>query len=144
MKRVLCGIGGLGGLYGMFLPMLAAAADAPVKTTPAAVVTSSPLNLVLGLVFLLALIVFAAWLVKRMGGIQWPGARAMKVVAALSVGPRERVVLVEVGGQQLLLGVAPGCVNLLHRFDEPIVEAPAAGEDFASKIRQIMQQGLHK
>lgn len=125
----------------------AAANDAPpaLATAPAAgPVTTSPLNLVLGLLFLLGLVLLAWWFVKRTGAAQWPGARAMKVVTSLPVGTRERVLLIEVGGQQLLIGVAPGRVNLLHRFEEPVVVDSGGGDDFASRIRQVMQHGLNR
>jgi len=45
-------------------------------------------------------------------------------VASLAVGPRERVVLVDCGGQQLLLGVSQQSVNLLHTLPEPLLDAP--------------------
>jgi len=125
----------------------AATPGAAPHTMPApgsAVAATSPLNMMLGLLFLLGLVALAWWFVKRTGGAQWQGARAMKVVAGLSVGARERVMLIEVGGQQVLIGVAPGRVNLLHRFEEPVVTDTGGGEDFASKIRQVMQHGLHR
>lgn len=123
----------------------ARAADAPATLSGAApqAVSPSPLNLALGLLFLLALILGAWWFIRRMGGMAWHGTRACKVVAVLPVGPRERVVLIEIAGRQLLLGVAPGRVNLLHRFDEPVITAEEGG-DFATKIRQVMQQGLQR
>jgi flagellar protein FliO/FliZ len=36
------------------------------------------------------------------------------------MGARERLVLVQVGSTQLLLGVAPGRISLLHQLDEPV------------------------
>ena len=44
-------------------------------------------------------------------------ARAGKVHASLAVGPRERVVLVEMANEWLLLGVAPGRVSFLKSMD---------------------------
>lgn len=109
----------------------------------AAAIPASPLNLILGIVFLLLLVVGAWWLIRRTGGMQWREPRsAMKVVAALSVGQRERVVLIEVGGEQLLLGVAPGRVNLLHRFEEPVITGATGSEEFASRMRQLLQNSL--
>lgn len=120
------------------LSSLAVAAD----NTAAAPVAVHPLNLFLGLVFLVALVVAGWWLVQRAGGLQIKSGNGLRVVTALSVGPRERVVLIEIAGEQMLLGVAPGRVNLLHRFEQPVVAA--SSDDFASKIRQVMQQGLGK
>lgn len=101
-----------------------------------------PLNMVLGLLFLLAIVVGGWWLVRRAGGLPTNQGSGLRVVAAISVGPRERVVLVELAGEQWLLGVAPGRVNLLHRFETPVVAT--GSDDFAGKIRQLMQQGLGK
>lgn len=107
-------------------------------------VASSPVSLASGLIFLLALVLIAAWLVKRSGGMQsWRSGGSMKVVAALSVGPRERVLLVEVGGQQWLLGVTPSAINNLHHFAQPIIAAGSADE-FSHKLRQLLPQGFDK
>jgi flagellar protein FliO/FliZ len=96
------------------------------------------------LIFLLAMVLVAAWLVKRSGGMpSWRSGGSMKVVAALSVGPRERVLLIELGGQQWLLGVTPSAINNLHHFAEPIVAAGSA-EDFSNKLRQLLPQGFGK
>lgn len=125
------------------VPGMAWAVDAPVKAAAPAV-ASNPLGMLWGLLFLLALVGAGWWLVRRAGGLQIQGGRGMRVVAALSVGAREKVVLVEIAGEQYLLGVAPGRVNLLHRFEQPIMPTAAGGDDFASKIRQVMQQGLNR
>lgn len=117
---------------------IAFAADSPAAT-PVAV---HPLNLFLGLLFLTALVIAGWWLVQRAGGLQIKSGNGLRVITALSVGPRERVVLIEIAGEQMLLGVAPGRVNLLHRFDQPVIAA--SNDDFASKIRHVMQQGLNK
>jgi flagellar protein FliO/FliZ len=106
------------------------------------VVAANPQHMIWGLLFLLALVGGGWWLVRRAGGLHISGGSGLKVVAALSVGPRERVVLIELAGEQWLLGVAPGRVNLLHRFEQPVVAA--GSDDFAAKIRQVMQQGLSK
>ena len=118
------------------------AVDTPAQTAP--VIAAHPLNMLWGVLFLLMLVVTAWWLIRRSGGLQLHGARSMKVVAAMPVGPRERVVLIEIAGEQWLLGVAPGSVNLLHRFEQPVLTTGASADDFASKMRALLQQGLHK
>jgi len=133
------------GLAALLATGAALAADAPAAHAPgAAVSATSPLNMVLGLLFLLALVALSWWFVKRTGGAQWGTSRAIRALASLPVGTRERVVLIEAGGKQLLIGVAPGRVALLHAFDEPVITDTGGGEDFASKIRQAMQHGLQR
>jgi flagellar protein FliO/FliZ len=61
----------------------------------------------------LALIAGAAWLLKRFNQPNRGKASLMTVQASLSVGPRERVVLLEVAGQWLVIGVTSGQINSL-------------------------------
>jgi flagellar protein FliO/FliZ len=59
------------------------------------------------------------------------------------VGQRERVVLIQVGSQQLLLGVAPGRVQTLHVLEEPISVGTASspGESFAERLGSALKKG---
>ncbi|MES9946907.1 MAG: flagellar biosynthetic protein FliO [Candidatus Thiodiazotropha sp.] len=67
-----------------------------------------------GLLFVLALIIGGAWLFKRYAQMPIGGKGLVRVVGGASVGARERVVVVEVENQRLLLGVAQGQVRKLH------------------------------
>lgn len=66
-----------------------------------------------------ALLLGARWLM-RISGAQGIAADALRVVASLPVGQRERVVVVQVGQRQLMLGVAPGRVALLQELGESL------------------------
>jgi flagellar protein FliO/FliZ len=78
------------------------------------------------LLLVLAAVFAAAWLVRRLRGFGKFGAGAVEVVADVALGTKERAVLVQVGKQQLLLGVAPGRVTTLHVLPEPVeVTRPA-------------------
>jgi len=49
--------------------------------------------------------------------------------------------LVQCGDKQLLLGVAPGSVQLLAQFDEAVIEPGSAPKgEFANRLAQILQQ----
>lgn len=75
--------------------------------------------MIMSLLIVLAIIAAIAWGIKKMGGMGGIGGlrgnsnTAIQIIGAGFVGPRERVVLVEVAGQWLVLGVAQGSVNLL-------------------------------
>ncbi|MCB1955032.1 MAG: flagellar biosynthetic protein FliO [Rhodocyclaceae bacterium] len=103
--------------------------------------------MILGLGLVLALMFGALLLIKRLSLPRGPAAASLKVVGAAAVGPRERVVLVEVGDKVLVLGVAPGQVESLHTFDASSfpkpssVEIPSAtGEGFAERFRQVLER----
>jgi len=88
-----------------------------------------------GLVVVIGLILVLAFLFKKVSdsGEGLPGN--MKVLAGLAVGTRERLVLVQVGEQQLLVGVAPGSVNAIASFDEPIVDPKVVSVPALNRLR---------
>ncbi len=73
------------------------------------------LQVTFGLLLVLGMIVGLAWAVARLGRLRPTSNATVRVIAAASVGPRERVAVVEVAGQWLVLGGAPGSVNLVDR-----------------------------
>ena len=104
----------------------AAETAAPAATTTSAVGAGSMLQFAFGLAVVLGLIVAAGWFMKRFH-IGPSAAGTVKVVAGASVGQRERVVVVEIGDNWLVLGVAPGRVNALHTMPRgEIAAAPSA------------------
>ena len=93
------------------------------------------LALVIGLLF------GALWIMRRVNGVGQAVGGQMRVVSSLGLGQRERAVLVSVGEQQILLGVAPGRVAALHVFDEPEVAqetSPAAPLKFSEVWQNVM------
>jgi len=72
-----------------------------------------------GLLLVVALVFAAAWGVRRFVRLPGNASEALQLLGGIAVGQRERVVLVRVGNQQLLLGVAPGRVQKLHLLDTP-------------------------
>lgn len=92
-------------------------------TEPNAFTTSElAIQVAMGLVVVLALMFALAWLAKRMRLV--PGALGNKEVistlAVLPLGNREKLLLVQVGEEQLLLGVTPQKITCLHELKTPI------------------------
>ena len=93
----------------LLVPSLAAAAPGTA---------TSMLTVLLSLALILGGFVAVAWFARRyLPGMGAQGA--IKVVGTTAVGPRERVVVVEVDGTWLLLGVGGGNVRLLHTLPKP-------------------------
>jgi len=121
-----------------------AAVPEPVNVGNAISVTS-PLFVVLVLMFIVALIFGLAWFVKHLGGASLMTGRGMKIVASLPVGVREKVLLIDVAGTQMLIGVAPGRVSQLHLFEDPVIDLENnSGGDFAKKMKFFLQQQTNK
>lgn len=102
-------------------------APAPVAAPSASGIgTGGLLQAVLGMACVLGLILACAWVARRFGLQRLGGGSMVKVVSSTSVGQRERVVVVEVAGQWLVLGVTPQQINTLHSLPAQAGVTPAA------------------
>lgn len=121
--------------------------SAAATTTAAAApsMAGGALEVIFSLALVLGLIFAFAWLARRMQGLRGR-AGALSVHAGVSLGPKERVVWLEAGGQHFLLGVGGGGVQLLHRFEQapeappapPLPELPPFATAFADKLREAL------
>lgn len=80
-----------------------------------------------GLAMVAAAIVLFGWILRRLPG-NIHADQAIAILAVRAIGARERIVLIQVGGEQLLLGVAPSGIHRLHRLQRPVTLPPAAAE----------------
>lgn len=122
------------------LPVLAqAAASAPAADSS---IAGGLLQVFLALLLILFLIVAAAWLMRRFSLLPTAAGGLMRVVSGVMVGQRERVVIVEVQGQWLVLGVTAQNVNLLSSFPRPaeIDSGPAASPMFAEWLARALRR----
>ena len=144
MKRL------LGGL--LALPLCVLAAEPMASATAAAPVVGSSIGgqltqLVLGLLLVLGLIFALAWLLRR---VQQAGPRQGQVIELISsraLGARDRLVLVQVGNEQILLGLTPGRITPLHVLKEPVQvpdTAQAATPEFAKRLMEVLGQQKDK
>jgi len=78
------------------------------------------IQVTLGLFVVLLIIAAAAWFTRRFGYFQSTVGGNMRIIGGLHLGTRERLVVVQVGEEQLLLGVAPGRVSTLHVLAKPL------------------------
>ncbi len=121
-----------------------AAAAQPVP--PPVVSTGSLLQMLLGLAVVLALVLACAWVMKRLQLRSGGSAGVIRVIAGAAVGQRERVVLLEVAGTWLVVGVAPGRVSALHTMprgelpQDPAQQNTSATPPFAERLKRLLEQ----
>ncbi len=82
---------------------------------------SSLLQTALALALVVGLVLALAWAVQRLGGLR--ARRDLQMVSQLNLGQRERLVVVAWDGQEWMLGVGPGRVNLIAHRDAVLAEA---------------------
>ncbi len=122
-------------------PALAAGeAGAPAFGAPA----GSLLNVAVSLIVVIAAIALCGWLYRRTQALRGgPAGEVFRLVASQALGPRERIVVVEIGGKQLVLGLTASQVSTLHVFDDPVIRRPAGtpAGSFAERLKQLMRGG---
>ncbi len=93
--------------------LLAAPTETVTKlpTNPAGSGVVIQMALVLAGVVLL--IIGLGWIMKRVGHFPTAGKGMVRILGGVSLGPRERAVVIEAGDRRLLVGVAPGRVQTL-------------------------------
>lgn len=135
-------------LFVFLLPLNAwAEVEKPVYTPPSPVIsTEGVVQMIVGLLLVLAVIGVITWLLKRFAIIPTTAAGTLKVVAATGVGQRERVVIVEIENTWLVLGVAPGRVNRLHSMEKPVSDSgdktlkTVSPDNFSTQLNQSMEK----
>ncbi|WP_347904779.1 flagellar biosynthetic protein FliO [Pseudomonas purpurea] len=98
-------------------------------------------QLVLGLLLVLGLIFLLAWLLRRVQQAGPAGkGQVIELIGSRALGPRDRLVLVQVGSEQILLGLTPGSITPLHVLKEP-VQVPSteqATPEFAQRLMELL------
>jgi flagellar protein FliO/FliZ len=114
----------------------AASTSAPVAST-----AGSVFSMIVALALVLGLIMAIAWLLKRFAPSIVPANHSrLRVVASLSVGQKERVVVVQAGEQQLVLGVTAQSINLLEKLEQPLPEV--ASNSFPSLLAMLRKESV--
>ncbi len=96
------------------------AASPIVAAAPGVGAAGGVASVTLALALVLAAIFAFAWVARRVRGFGNRSGNALDVIAEMPLGPKERAVLLRVGAEQILIGVAPGRVSSLHVLREPI------------------------
>ncbi len=111
--------------------------------------TSNLMQMMLGLAAVIVMIFVVVWLIKRVGYTGYQAAEMMKIKGCLPLSTKEKLLLVEVGNEQLLIGVAPGFVGHVKTLDQPIRDtskncsynASPVSSLFAEKLKTIINKG---
>jgi flagellar protein FliO/FliZ len=98
-------------------------------------------QLTLSLVAIVALIFAISWLLKRFKVALPRGSGDMAVLDQVSIGPRERIALVRVGDQQVLVGIGAGGIVPLAPLANPIsLSSGVRAPPFAERLRDMMKR----
>lgn len=101
------------------------------------------INWSVGLLIVLALFFLCIWLSKKTGLLTLNSPQKLRVVSALSLGVREKIIVVQVGDKQLVLGVTPSRIEKLLLLEDEAclqekISVTEAENSFAIKLKQAM------
>lgn len=100
-------------------------------------------RIIIGLALILILIFVLAWAMKKMHLAPQSGHNLIQIVSAISVGHRDRIALIQVGEEQILVGLTPGRMQKLHEMKSRVQVSEhekTTHTQFSEKFTQLMHR----
>lgn len=106
---------------------------------PPGVSGSAIVQMLLGLTLIIGLLFAGAYLLRKLnGGRSFGHTGPMRIVGGLMISARERIVLLEVGDEWIVIGIVPGQIKTLHTLPKGEIQAPGGSEkSFSQWLKQI-------
>lgn len=95
------------------------------------------------LFIVIGLMVLAAWFMKRLGPISHSNKIAMKVIGGISLGSREKIMVIEVADQWLVLGVTAHNISNLAQVpkqDDMLLQPASGNAPFADWLKRTIEK----
>lgn len=121
-----------------FLYMGTAQAAPLVKDTG-----TSIFQMLIALVFVIGMIFLLVWSMKKMGYKGYVQSNLIKIDSCLPLSNKEKLLLVRIGDEQILIGTAPGFIGHIKTMDNPVYSDQGNSQEtissaFAEKLKQMM------
>lgn len=97
---------------------LANTATASASSNPSLITPGKLGNMIFSIIIVIIAIFVFAYIMRRLLHTRHSLGNAIKLVSALPLNSKERLMLVETNGKLLLIGVTPQNINTLHVFEE--------------------------
>ncbi len=92
------------------------------------------------LLFVIAIIIGMAWLLKRMRVPAFGQQKGLSVVRQLPVGTKERLMIVQAGEEQFLIGVTAHSIQLLSKLETPLTQEELESVPFSNSLTQLLKK----
>ena len=95
---------------------------------------------------IIILILLLAWIARRFGfmGASMAGKKTLQIRASASLGPRERVVVVDIEDVRLVLGVTASQITHLHTLPADQENEPSLPQENTVDFQNIMKKLLKR
>ncbi|MGP9801428.1 flagellar biosynthetic protein FliO [Rheinheimera sp. NSM] len=118
------------------IPALSAKAQAGDGERPAAGLGLGKMALSLAIV--VAIVIALGWAFKKLT-LRLPGSRHIKIISSMPLGPKERLLVIEMQGKQRVLGVTAHSINLLFELENSLPEEKLAS-DFHTQLQSLLKK----
>lgn len=134
------------GGYALAFALLGAPALAQTAGAEAPGVSGTAIvQMLLGLALIIAVLFAGAYVLRKVnGGRSFGNSGPLRMVGALMLSPRERIILVEVGDRWIVVGVVPGQIKTLHTLDKGELPAQTGDKPFSLWLKQMTERKHEK
>jgi flagellar protein FliO/FliZ len=95
-------------------------------------------KMALSLGIVVVLVLMLGWAFKKLT-LRFPGSRHIKIISTMPLGPKERLLVIEMQGKQRVLGVTSHSINLLFELENPLPEEKLAS-DFHTQLQSFLKK----
>ncbi|MFQ3198773.1 MAG: flagellar protein FliO/FliZ [Paraglaciecola sp.] len=115
------------------LSSFGAQAESKTLSNPTSIV-----SIFLSLLLVIAVVLMLAYLMRRFN-VTSSGSSQLKIIASLAAGTRERVLVIEVGNEQHVIGITSHNINHLAKLEIPLsTDKNVSGDNFKDKLGLFM------
>lgn len=95
-------------------------------------------KMALSLLIVVLVVLALGWTFKKLT-LRLPGSKHIKIISSLPLGPKERLLVIEIQGKQRVLGVTSQQVNMLFELENPLPEEKLAS-DFHTQLQSFLKK----
>ena len=130
-------------IYYLIISLLINKAALALPAESPHLINHNELTRVVGALFCVLIIILAlSWLVKRLNVVKLSSSKGFQSIATMTLGPKERVMLLQVGGRYLLIGIGAGAVSTLCDFGQQL---PSGFElDNKANFKELLKSAVGK
>ena len=116
---------------------------APVQPALEPLSYTNAINVIVSLLIVLALLFAAAWVMRRSQHLLKPKAGHIHIASQLALGVKDKVLLLKVGDENVLVGYSGGTMRSLHTWQGDLPDAPAQSTDANGNFVHLLQKQLN-
>jgi flagellar protein FliO/FliZ len=124
--------------------IMAADKQAITPSTSVGMPIENVVQMMLGLLAVLAVIFGCAWILRKYAGYSGIACGGLKALGGIPLGSREKIVLLQVGNKQVLVGVTPSSIQTIYVLEDNLVDEKNSfskkNEKFSERLTSLLNK----